>query len=212
MVFFLSFSAPRLYHSLATAVDDAGFEIRDMINWVYSQSFPKGMGVQKQIARLSISDEKKKELQEYYSTYKTPMLKTCFEPICVAMKPREGTFLNNELRYKTGLINYGIKVGQDRVPANIITTGMIDTFYDKNFIVKKPSKKEKGSHNSHPTVKPLQLIEHLILLFSKKHALVVDPFLGSGTTGVACRNTQRKHIGIELNAVYYNIAKKRLSN
>ena len=77
-------------------------------------------------------------------------------------------------------------------------------------MVSKPSKKEKGLINTHITVKPLALIEHLIKLFSKKNSLVVDPFLGSGTTAVACKNTDRRCIGIELNVEYYKICLDRL--
>ena len=69
---------------------------------------------------------------------------------------------------------------------------------------------EKGKQNTHITVKPLKLIEHLIRLFSKEGSLVVDPFLGSGTTALACKNTNRKCIGIELNEEYYKIALERL--
>ena len=54
-------------------------------------------------------------------------------------------------------------------------------------------------------------MEHLIKIFSKKKALVVDPFLGSGTTAIACKNTGRKCIGIELNKEYFEISKKRLN-
>ena len=78
-------------------------------------------------------------------------------------------------------------------------------------MISKPSKKEKGKLNTHITVKPLKLIEHLIRLFSKEDALVVDPFLGSGTTALACKNTKRKCIGIELNEEYYKIAIERLA-
>ena len=56
--------------------------------------------------------------------------------------------------------------------------GMNIKGFEKNFMVSKPSKKEKGEGNSHITVKPLHLIEHLIKIFSKENSLVVDPFLG----------------------------------
>ena len=55
-------------------------------------------------------------------------------------------------------------------------------------------------------------MDHLIRLFSKENALVVDPFLGSGTTALACKNTNRGCIGIELNKEYYDIAKKRVED
>jgi len=210
--YFLSFSSPRLYHAIAMSCEIAGFEIRDMINWTYTQSMPKGMSVSHIIKKMDISEIEKDKLIEEYKDYKTPQIRSCFEPICVAMKPLGGlTFIKNELQFKTGLLDFSQKVGinNDRVPSNIITTEEYNETYDKNFLVSKPSKSEKGEHNTHITVKPVSLIEHLIKLFSKKGALIVDPFLGSGTTAVACKNTGRKCFGTELNIEYYNICLKR---
>ena len=210
--YFLSFSSPRLYHAIAMSCEIAGFEIRDMINWTYTQSMPKGMSVSHIIEKMKLTEEEKNKLIDEYKDYKTPQIRSCFEPICVAMKPiGKLTFIQNELQFKTGLLDFSQKVGidNDRVPANIMTTEEYNESYDKNFLVSKPSKSEKGENNTHITVKPLSLIEHLIKLFSKKGSLVVDPFLGSGTTALACKNTERKCIGTELNSEYYNICLNR---
>jgi site-specific DNA-methyltransferase (adenine-specific) len=207
--YFLSFSSPRLYHAIAMSCEIAGFEIRDMINWNYTQSMPKGMSMNHIIQKMNISEEEKTRLCEEYAEFKTPQIRSCFEPICVSMKPiGKLTFIKNELQFKTGLLDFSQKVGSDgdRVPANIITTEEYNESYDKNFLVSKPGKKEKGEHNTHITVKPVALMEHLVQLFSKKNALVVDPFLGSGTTALACKNTGRRCIGIELNKEYYDIS------
>jgi len=211
--YFISFSSPRLYHAIAMAKEIAGFEIRDMINWVYTQSMPKGMSISHVIDKMDMSSDKKDNLKEEYKNYKTPMIRSCFEPICIAMKPINGTFINNELNFKTGLIDFSHKVGigQDRVPANIITTEEIDETYDKNFLVSKPSKKEKGENNTHITVKPVALMEHLIKIFSKDNALIVDPFMGSGTTGLCCKKLNRKFVGMEINKEYYDIAQTRIN-
>ena len=210
--YFLSFSSPRLYHAIAMSCEIAGFEIRDMINWNYTQSMPKGMSVSHIIEKMKISEEEKARLKDEYKDFKTPQIRSCFEPICVAMKPiHKMTFIQNELKFSTGLLDFSQKVGieNDRVPANIITTEEYNEIYDKNFLVSKPSKSERGENNSHITVKPIALMEHLIKLFSKKGALVVDPFLGSGTTALACKNTQRRCLGTELNAEYYEICLNR---
>jgi len=123
----------------------------------------------------------------------------------------KNTFIQNELIFKTGLLDFSQKVGEneDRTPANIITTESVSESYDKNFMISKPSKSEKGETNTHITVKPLKLMEHLIKLFTKENALVVDPFMGSGTTPLACKKNNRRCIGIELNEDYYKICKKR---
>lgn len=63
--------------------------------------------------------------------------------------------------------------------------------------------------NGHPTCKPVALMEDLCRYTG--HGVVLDPFMGSGTTGVACANTGRDFIGIELDDVYFDIAKKRIS-
>lgn len=62
----------------------------------------------------------------------------------------------------------------------------------------------------HPTQKPLLLIKKLILEHTKKGDTILDPFAGSGTTGVACVQTGRNFIGIEIDESYYNIAKRRI--
>ena len=58
-------------------------------------------------------------------------------------------------------------------------------------------------------IKISKIIEHLIKIFSKENSLVVDPFLGSGTTALACKNTNRRCIGLEINSEYYEISKTR---
>ena len=210
--FFLSFSAPRLYHAIAMACDCAGFEVRDMINWTYTQNQPKGMSVSHLIEKMDISQEEKEQLKAQYENFKTPQIKSCFEPICVAMKPTEETFLKNEMKFGTGLLDFSQKVGinSDKVPANVMTTEGFSELYDNNFLVSKPTKKEKGDFNTHITVKPVPLLEHIIRIFSKEGATILDPFIGSGTTAIACKNTNRKCIGFELNKEYYDIALKRL--
>lgn len=64
----------------------------------------------------------------------------------------------------------------------------------------------------HPTQKPVDLLEYLITKFSDKGAIVLDPFMGSGSTGVAAKNLNRDFIGIELDENYFNIAKERIEN
>ncbi len=67
------------------------------------------------------------------------------------------------------------------------------------------------SKNSHPTVKPIALMEYLVKLISREGATVLDPFMGSGSTGIACRNLNRNFIGIEKEAEYIKIAEARIN-
>lgn len=62
----------------------------------------------------------------------------------------------------------------------------------------------------HPTQKPTKLLEYLIKTYTKENDLVLDNCMGSGSTGVACVNTNRNFIGIELNEEYFNVCKERI--
>ena len=64
----------------------------------------------------------------------------------------------------------------------------------------------------HPTQKSLKLMEELVKIHSNENQVVVDCFMGSGTTGVACKNLNRRFIGIELDESYFNIAKERIED
>lgn len=73
-------------------------------------------------------------------------------------------------------------------------------------------KKEEKKYGKHPTQKPLALLERIILASTKENDLVLDPFNGSGTTGLACAKLNRKYIGIDINQDYLNLSIKRYSN
>jgi len=79
-----------------------------------------------------------------------------------------------------------------------------------DFIETGLTPKSEKKYGSHPTQKPEQIIEHFIKLLTKKQNKVLDPFMGSGTTGKVCCGLGRKFYGIEISAKYYKIAKKRL--
>lgn len=87
------------------------------------------------------------------------------------------------------------------------------SFYDSTeryprSVVRFPSDKQRSK--LHPTQKPLALMEYLLMTFTKEGDTVLDPFMGSGTTGLACKNLGRKFIGIEKDMNYFNIAQERL--
>lgn len=71
---------------------------------------------------------------------------------------------------------------------------------------------DKDEDHIHPTQKPIALMEYLVSTYSNKGDVVLDNCMGSGTTGVACKNLNRKFIGIELDETYFNIAKERIEN
>lgn len=69
---------------------------------------------------------------------------------------------------------------------------------------------DKAKGSLHPTQKPIALLEYLIKTYTNEGETVLDNCMGSGSTGVACVNTNRNFIGIELDENYFNIAKKRI--
>lgn len=123
-----------------------------------------------------------------------------------------------------------------RHPANLIITKDYDTHacpaklidqegylerkvseYFQTFVPEKPfvyckkaSADERGEFNSHPTVKPLRLMQYLIKMLTPPGGVVLDPFMGSGSTGVACLKENFQFLGIEKSEVYFEIAKYRL--
>lgn len=209
--FFFSFASPRLYHRTALAIEDAGFWLRDCFIWLYLQNQPKGMGLNHFIDRMPISDKAKTELKAQLDGWKTPQVKSCFEPILVAQKPYEGTFLENMLKHKVGLFNMNVRIGNNMFPANILIVDGIEAMLDKYFLVPKPTVREKGEFNNHPAVKPVALCEYLIRLSTVEGAIILDPFIGSGTTAIAAKKTGRHFIGIDINPDYLKIAQRRLA-
>ena len=152
-------------------------------------------------------------------------LKTAYEPIIMVQKPLEGTLAQNILKYGTGALNIDAtripyaqgegKVGHNphplgRVMPNILQTEEFGN-YEKFFFVSKV-RDGKKTGNTHPTVKPIELMNCLNTLVSIKGQTVLDPFMGSGSTGVSAINLGRKFIGYENIVKHFNIAKERLDN
>ena len=194
--FYLSFSQGRLYHRMAIAIEDCGFEIRDMLVWK-REGQAKAFSQDHFVKKMNIPEEEKEKILVSLDGRKTPQLKGTSEPIVLAQKPKDGTFVNNWLEYGVGLID--TKVSLDgKFPATVIE-------------VPKPKGKER-TESTHLTMKPITLMEHLVKIFTKENAIILDPFLGSGSTGIACYNTRRSFVGIELDKKYYDEAKERLVN
>lgn len=86
------------------------------------------------------------------------------------------------------------------------------TYATKKKYYVTPTNKEDKKLYKHPTIKPVDIIENLIINSSKENDVVLDCFMGSGTTGVACKKLNRNFIGIELDENYFNIAEERINN
>jgi DNA modification methylase len=320
----LAFAGTRTQHRMAVNIEDAGFEIRDMIAWVYGSGFPKSLDVSKAIDKAAGA-----EREVVGSVFRTPSngggatihqsggdksgvslitapatpeaqqwkgwgtaLKPALEPITVARKPFKGTVAANVLEHGTGAINIdecrvGLAGEQNpsiarrkstppvnnvwadqrspesyasdrpsealgRWPANLIHDGSdeVTELFPQNvkgqvgmsktqgghrfiegdtetvqkfgygttdtgsaarfFYCAKANKKDREDGNTHPTVKPTDLMRYLCRLVTPPGGIVLDPFMGSGSTGKAAMREGFSFIGIEREEEYVAIASKRL--
>jgi len=367
----LAFAGTRTQHRMAVRIEDAGFEIRDMIAWVYGSGFPKSLDVSKAIDRMDASEEQEKRRlrftswirsqgvtsrqideatgtnmgghyttassqpaimtrehleacrhlfqnvpewveietnvrsiesqnmanrhvigskpsslggtvaagdrnQEMIQSHKNKIvpitapatdaarqwsgwgtaLKPALEPITMARKPLAGTVAENVLEHGTGALNIdGCRVGDEvrvasftslaachgnalgapgtaearrgtqsepkeyvgRWPANLIHDGSDEATAPlgnaaRFFYCAKASKDDRESDNNHPTVKPTTLMAYLCRLVTPPGGTVLDPFMGSGSTGKAATVNGFRFIGIERDPAYHKIAQARISN
>jgi site-specific DNA-methyltransferase (adenine-specific) len=271
----LAFSGSRTYHRMAVAIEDARFQIRDQIMWIYGSGFPKSLDVSKAIQKASgvepvgfKENKDGKMLGEAWN--KTPRqlfmpplegeaqqwagwgtaLKPAHEPIVLARKPLIGTVAANVLEHGTGGLNIdGSRVGSDggtkasetfadsesvtaygnglngkkkavalnagRFPANIIHDGSDEVGEllgepARFFYCAKASKSDRSDGNNHPTVKPSELMRYLCRLITPPNGIVLDPFMGSGSTGKGAILEGFDFIGMELDPEYVEIAKSRI--
>jgi len=245
----LSFASSRTYHRMAVNIEDAGFEIRDQLMWIYGSGFPKSHNIGKKVVE--------------YNGWGTA-LKPAHEPIVLARKPlSEKTIVDNVLKWGTGGINVDesripyqseemdkidfdrprvrksvnedwiLKQAHDytdpshkeynqegRFPANVLLSEEAAENLDQHtdntsryFYVAKPSKKEKTKgldKNTHPTIKPIKLMDYLVNMITPKGGIVLDPFMGTGTTGISALNNGFSFVGVEMSEEYMDIAVKRI--
>lgn len=320
----LAFSGSRTYHRMTCAIEDAGFEIRDQIMWLYGSGFPKSLDVSKAIDKAagaerevvgskiglpgySLATSKGANVYEgafggcgdpvKESEITAPAteaarqwqgwgtaLKPAHEPVCVARKPFKGTVAANVLEHGTGALNIdGCRVGTSkdvpasasrssqwfggngetggesghnpnigRWPANVIHDGSDEvvglfpvskwsasprtnsgkgnncygdyqtvttqnpTWGDQGsaarfFYCAKASRRDRGEGNTHPTVKPTDLMRYLCRLVTPPNGVVLDPFMGSGSTGKAAMIEGFRFIGIDMTPEYIEIARARIT-
>jgi site-specific DNA-methyltransferase (adenine-specific) len=191
--FCLVFSQSRSSHRVALALENNGFEIREQLFWDYGLGQQKAQSVENFIKKnKKLSDDEKKILSEELKYKKTPQLAPKFETIWLAQKPKDGSTIENYIKWKTGLVNFNnetVKV---------------------SFEFSKPNIKERDLKYKHPTQKPIKLLEELIKRFSNESNVVLDSFGGSGSTYVACKNKNRNYIGCEIDPRYFEMIEERL--
>lgn len=188
--FCLTFSQGRLLHRMALAVENCGFEIRDMLIWEHQGGMAKAFSQDHFVKRMDISEDEKSDIIAKLQGRKTPQLKPKFEPVVLAQKPKEGTFVENWLEWGTGLVD--IRPDGKTVCSTI-------------FKGSKPSSRA----GAHLAVKPVDVTMDMISVFSTAGQIVLDPFMGTGTTGVAAINLGRRFVGFEKEPKYYMMAAQR---
>ena len=335
----LAFAGTRTYHRMTSGVEDAGFEIRDCIAWMYGSGFPKSLDVSKAIDKAAGAEREARKYVKSTTSQAANMrgngqcqdckkcmfspdpcrcprdngpqtpeaakwngwgtaLKPAYEPIVVARKPLIGTVAQNVLEHGTGALNIDacrIDMGDEydpdkmqrqqqsngavqfassgligteiptykpggRWPANIALDATAAAMLDEQsgisqakdartavkggnkgalgafagsspdaigtwpadpgggasrfFYTAKASRQDRntsGADNTHPTVKPTELMRWLIRLVTPPSGIILDPFAGSGSTGVAARAENIRCILIEREPEYLEIIRNRLA-
>jgi site-specific DNA-methyltransferase (adenine-specific) len=234
----VSFGAPRTAHRLACGIEDAGFELRDTLMWLFGKGFPKAHRLDGAWGGWAAS------------------LKPAHEPILLARRPLQGTTQQNAERHGTGALNIEACRGDaGRWPPNVVLSHAstctprrcdpdcpVETLGPsaRFFYAPKISRRERDAgceglaarrtatfkigsaswrraevnltRNFHPTVKPIALMRWLVRLVCAPGGLVLDPFCGSGTTGCAAALERRRFLGIEREPDYAEIARARIAH
>lgn len=219
--FCLSFCSPQLYHRMACAVEDAGFKIQDQIMWMITTKMPKKN-------RLKQAHEPIVVAQKPF----TGSIKSNFEKWGVGQIDTANTRIPWDGKPPTGWVKGGHQrrtFGKDgkttgtqkefgkedanpagRYPSNII--GEVQENHQKYFYAPRVTRKERGEYNDHPTPKPISLMSYLIRVYCPEGKTVLDPFNGSGSTGIAAVLENRRYIGIEMSEHYCEVTKRRIAD
>lgn len=192
--FCLVFSQNRLMHRCALALEETGFEIRDVLLWQY-EGQAKAFSQNHFITKSQRSNTEKQRLIHKLAGRKTPQLKPSGELIVLAQAPKQGTFVDNWDQWETGLIDVASPyLHPEKFPSTLLRTP-------------KPR-----ARYGHLTPKPVPLLRHLIRIFSAPGSLVFDPFAGSGSTGVAAWHEDRDFLGFEIEAAMATLAQQRCTS
>jgi len=184
------FGARRTIHRAIVALEDAGFLLRDMLIWKKPSAHHRSQRIEIVLNRRS-----ERDLAEKWKGWRIGNLAPIYEPIAWMFKPYEKTITDNIIENEIGAMNIGACLIDGKNPTNLLEIGF-----------------RTHEERSHEAQKPVGLIEYLIRLTTIENQVVLDPFIGSGTTAIACRNLNRKFIGFEINEKYYREAVRRLES
>jgi len=193
----LAFGSPKTVHRTTCALEDAGFEIRESVIWVY-------------VSGMAHSHEQKGEWVGWETG-----LKGAHEVIIVARKPLQGSVQQNLDRHRVGAYNVAAcPAPGGRWPANVMVEEQAQDLLSgklRYFFSPKASRADRGPGNPHPTVKPTDLMAYLCRLVTPPGGIVLDPFMGSGSTGKAAVQEGFHFIGIDASPTYTAVARSRIA-
>ena len=228
--YILAFSSSRTYHHLACGIESAGFEVRDQLMWLYGSGFPKSMNIGKGwgTALKPAHEPVVMARKPVEGTVADNVLKhgtgginidDCRIDLSEGDDPRlggKGTWKTDKMANNV----YGDYEGKEsgsselgRFPANVKHDGL-EQEWARFFYCPKVSKDERNrglNKNNHPTVKPIELMKYLCRLVTPKGGIVLDPFMGSGSTGMAAKDEGFDFVGIEREEEYFGIAEARIN-
>ncbi len=184
------FGARRTIHRAMVALEDNGFLLRDILSWEKPCAHYRAQRLSGVLARRGLQAE-----AQQWDGWRLGNLSPRWEPIAWFFKPYQYTITDNMLQHAVGAINTDACQINGKNPGNILSF-----WYD----VDEP--------RLHEAQKPIKLLEFLIELTTCENQIVLDPFMGSGSTAVACQNLRRRFIGFEINPVYVQMAEERLQN
>lgn len=188
--FLFVFGARRTIHRVINAFEDSGFLLKDTLAWKKLSAHHRAQRVSTILERRGLL-----EAAEKWRGWRLGNLAPIWEPIVWFMKPYKigGTITDNILKNEVGAMNIAECKLNGSSPTNLLEFGF-----------------RKEETRIHEAQKPLDLIEYLIRLTTKENQVILDPFMGSGTTAVAAKILKRKFIGFETKQIYYAKAIERV--
>lgn len=190
--FLFVFGARRTIHRVINAFEDNGFLLKDTLAWKKPSAHHRAQKLSLVLERRGLKEE-----AENWKGWRLGNLAPIWEPVAWFMKPYTigGTITDNILKHSVGAMNIdGCRIDGSS-PTNVLEFGF-----------------GKSESRIHEAQKPLELIEYLIKLTTKKGQLILDPFMGSGTTALAATMLDREYIGFEASPEFHSKALERMKS
>lgn len=182
------FGARRTLHRALVAFEESGFLVRDVLAWEKPSAHHRAQALSGILEKRGLAKEAKE-----WEGWKLGNLAPIYEPIAWLFKPYQITITDNVLKNGVGAMNVEECLIEGKSPTNILKFGF-----------------ERNEGDFHEAQKPIALLEYLIKLTTRENQIVLDPFMGSGSTLVAAKKINRKYIGFDTSEKYCDITKKRL--